>query len=284
MRSLNRLSIKSKLIVMLLTVSSCSILVTAYLGYHSGQSNLTERAFEQLTSLRTSKAYQIESYFRTIRNHIETLSETPSVVLAIEEFTAAYRQLETVEVPPELTAKLNAYYQKEFIPRLAKAEPGTPVLPAFLPQTKSSTYLQYHYIAANPNPVGKKEVLNAAKDGSNYSQVHARYQPIFRSIIKKFGYYDLFLIDPQENIVYTVYKETDFTTNLTTGPYNESNLARLVSMVRRAKEKTMPELSILKPIFLLTAHLPPLLLLLFSIALNLSECWRYSYQLTNSIT
>ncbi len=222
---------------MLLTVSSCSILVTAYLGYRSGQSNLTERAFGQLTSLRTSKAYQIESYFRTIRNHIETLSETPSVVLAIEEFTTAYRQLETVEVSPELTTKVNAYYQQEFIPRLAKAEPGTPVVPAFLPQTKSSTYLQYHYIANNPNPVGKKEALNAAKDGSNYSQVHARYQPIFRSIIDKFGYYDLFLIDPQGNIVYTVYKETDFTTNLTTGPYNESNLARLVAMVRRSKEK-----------------------------------------------
>jgi hypothetical protein len=103
MRSLNRLSIKSKIIVMLLTVSSCSILVTAYLGYRSGQSNLTERAFSQLTSLRTSKAYQIESYFQNIRHHIETLSETPSVVLAIEEFTTAYSQLETVEVPPEFT-------------------------------------------------------------------------------------------------------------------------------------------------------------------------------------
>jgi class 3 adenylate cyclase len=107
----------------------------------------------------------------------------------------------------------------------------------FLPQTKAGTYLQYHYIAANPHPVGKKSTLNAAKDGSNYSQIHARYQPIFRSIIDKFGYYDLFLIDPQGNIVYNVYKETDFTSNLTTGAYNESNLARLVAMVRRAKEK-----------------------------------------------
>jgi hypothetical protein len=43
MRSLSHLSIKSKLIVMLLAVSSCSILVTAYLGYRSGQLNLTDR-------------------------------------------------------------------------------------------------------------------------------------------------------------------------------------------------------------------------------------------------
>ena len=91
MQWLSRLSIKSKLIVMLLTVSSCSILVTAYLSYRSGQSNLTDRVFSQLTSLRSSKAYQIESYFQTVRNHIQTLSEDPTIVTATNEFTGTYR-------------------------------------------------------------------------------------------------------------------------------------------------------------------------------------------------
>ena len=45
-----RLSIKSKLIAMLLVVSSCSILATAYLGYQSGKANLTDRVLSQLTS------------------------------------------------------------------------------------------------------------------------------------------------------------------------------------------------------------------------------------------
>jgi class 3 adenylate cyclase len=242
MRWLNRLSIKSKLIVMLLAVSSCSILVTAYLGYRSGKSNLTERAFSQLTSLRASKAYQIESYFHTIRNHIETLSETPSTIAAMKELTGAYRQLATVPVPPEFDRQLTAYYRQQLLPRLAKTEQGSPVLEAFLPQTKASAYLQYYYLAANPNPVGHKDRLEVAADGSQYSQLHKRYHPIFRNIIDKFGYYDLFLIDPQGNIVYTVYKETDFTSNLTTGPYNESNLARLVRMVRRAKDRNYARL------------------------------------------
>jgi hypothetical protein len=43
MRSLDHLSIKSKLITMLLAVSGFSILVTAYIGYQSGRSNLTSR-------------------------------------------------------------------------------------------------------------------------------------------------------------------------------------------------------------------------------------------------
>jgi len=233
----NWLSIKSKLIVMLLTVSSSSIVVTAYLGYQSGKSNLTDRVFNQLTSVRASKAYQIESYFKTIRNHIQTLSNDPSVGSAIGEFTNAYRQLETAELPADNSAKITAYYQNDFLPKLAKTEQGSPVLNSFLPESNASRYLQYHYIAANSNPVGKKHLLDRANDGSEYSRIHERYHPIFRNIIEKFGYYDMFLIDPQGTVVYTVYKETDFTSNFTTGAYNDSNLARLVASVRRSKQK-----------------------------------------------
>lgn len=237
MRSLDHLSIKSKLIAMLLGVSSFSILVTAYLGYQSGQSNLTSRVFNQLTSLRASKAYQIESYFKNLHHHTETLSENPAVIAAMQEFTAAHRQLESVKIPAASDQKLAAYYQQEFLKRLDKSEVGSPVLESYLPQSGASRYLQYQYIANNPNPVGKKHLLNTAKDGSTYSRTHGRYHPIFRKIIEKFGYYDMFLIDPQGTIVYTVFKETDFTSNLGTGAYKTSNLARLAAQVQQAKEK-----------------------------------------------
>ena len=233
----NWLSIKSKLIVMLLTVSSSSILVSAYLGYQSGKSNLTDRVFNQLTSVRASKAYQIESYFKTIRNHIQTLSIDPSVGTALSEFTNAYRQLENVPLPADALPKINAYYQNEFLPKLAQTEQGSPVLNSFLPEAIASNYLQYYYIANNSNPIGKKHLLDKANDSSEYSRLHGRYHPIFRNIIEKFGYYDLFLIDPDGRIVYTVYKETDFAFSLTIGAYNESNLARLFASVRRSKEK-----------------------------------------------
>jgi class 3 adenylate cyclase len=237
MRLLNHLSIKSKLIVMLLTVSSCSILVTTYLGYRSGQVNLTNRVFSQLTSVRASKAYQIKSYFKNIRNHTQTLSEDPSIVAAMGEFTQAYRKLQTEKIPPTFDKKINYYYDKEFLTRLVKTQEGSPVLQSYTPKVIASRYLQYYYIAANPNPVGKKQLLSNPKDGSEYSQVHNRYHPIFRNIIQKFGYYDMFLIDLQGTIVYTVFKETDFTSNLQQGPYKDSNLAKLNAIVQNAKER-----------------------------------------------
>jgi class 3 adenylate cyclase len=234
MRLLNRLSIKSKLILMLLAVSSCSIFVTAYLGYRSGKSNLTDRAFSQLTSLRASKAYQIESYFENIRNHTQTLSEDLMVVAAMQEFRSAYRQLEASQVPAEFDQKIATYYRNEFLTKLAKTNEGLPVLESYTPKTPAARYLQYRYIAANPNPIGKKHLLNDPGDGSEYSRVHARYHPIFRKIIEKFGYYDMFLIDSEGTVVYTAFKETDFTTNLRTGSYSESNLAKLTAAVRQA--------------------------------------------------
>lgn len=237
MQSLNHLSIKSKLIAMLLAVSGCSILVTAYLGYRSGQTNLTDRVFSQLTSVRASKSYQIESYFKTVRSHTQTLSQDPTLIAAMQEFESAYQQLETAKVPAAFDQKLAAYYRDQFLPRLAKVEEGSPVLQSYLPQSVPARYLQYHYIAANPNPVGKKHLLDRPQDQSVYSQVHQRYHINFRRIIQEFGYYDMFLIDTQGTVVYTVFKETDFITNFETGSYKNSNLAELNAAVQEAKER-----------------------------------------------
>ena len=237
MRLLNHISIKSKLIVMLLVVSGSSILVTAYVGYQSGKSNLNKRVFDQLTSVRASKAYQIESYFKNIRNHTETLSEDPSITAAMRSFTDAYQTLQTEKIANPINSKINQYYNQEFLPRLIKSTGGSPIVESYTPKVAASQYLQYHYIANNPNPIGKKQQLSDPKDGSNYTEVHKRYHPIFRNIIKKFGYYDMFLIDPNGTVVYTVFKETDFGTNFQTGPYKNSNLAKLNRLVQNAKER-----------------------------------------------
>ncbi len=239
----DRLSIKSKLIAMMLAVSGCSIVVVTYLGYRSGQENLTDRVFSQLTSVRASKADRIEAYFKTIQNHTQTLSENPTTSLAIQEFTAAHQKLQTVPISPTIDQQITNYYRDTFLPRLSKTEIGTPVIESYLPKAPSARYLQYHYIAANPHPVGKKMLLDDPRDGSEYSQIHARYHPIFRTIVQKFGYYDMFLIDPQGTVVYTVFKETDFTTNYQTGAYKDSNLAQLNAIVQAAKTRDYARLT-----------------------------------------
>ena len=245
--SSGQLSIKSKLILMLLLVSGFSTLLTAALGYRSGQINLTNRVFSQLTSVRASKGSQIEAYFRNIQNHTLTLSEDLSIVAAVQEFDAAYQQLGATPLPPNAEQALERYYTKEFLTRLDKFNSGSPILESYMVKSPASRYLQYHYIAANPNPVSRKQLLDRASDGTAYSRVHGLYHPIFRNIVSKFGYYDMFLINPQGQVVYTVFKETDFASDMRIGPYQGSNLAALIRQVIASKEKGFTDLADFAP-------------------------------------
>jgi hypothetical protein len=218
--SIQRLSIKSKLILMLLLASGFSTLVTATLGYRSGQQNLSQRVFNQLTSVRASKAYQIESYFRNIQHHTQTLSEGLSIIAAAEQFDAAFQALNKAGARAEVPAALATYYRNEFLPRLGHGDRGTPVLPAYLPKEPAARRLQTQYIATNPHPVGKKQRLVAATDNSAYSQAHRQYHPVFRNIVAKFGYYDMFLLTLKGRL------STRYSRRLTSEPASKSGRIR----------------------------------------------------------
>ena len=87
--------------------------------------------------------------------------------------------------------------------------------------------LQHLYVAQNPNEVGQKQRLDDAADGSAYSALHRRMHPVFRDAMERYGFYDLFLIEPRDaRIVYSVFKEVDYGTSLETGPYADTAFAR----------------------------------------------------------
>jgi methyl-accepting chemotaxis protein len=80
------------------------------------------------------------------------------------------------------------------------------------------------YITDNPHPAGKKEQLDVANDGSDYSEAHRRYHPPFRRFLRERGYYDIFLFDKKGNVIYTVFKELDYGTNIVTGQWKDTDL------------------------------------------------------------
>jgi class 3 adenylate cyclase len=248
MLTFDRLSIRSKLILLLLATSACAIIVVGYLGYASGKEALTEASFNHLTSLRVAKAEEIRLSFSQIRRHLQALSEDRMLIDAAEGFQAAFQELRGRPVLPAWDEKLTAYYREEFLTRLAPNIEGEPVLEAYKPTEPASSYLQYHYIAANPHPSSKKALLDHAADGTRYSEVHQKYHPALRALVSRLGYYDLFLVDAETgDVLYTVQKEVDFATNLDTGPYRESNLARLVEQVREAPDRGSVKIADFKP-------------------------------------
>ncbi len=92
-------------------------------------------------------------------------------------------------------------------------------------------HLQKAYITDNPNPTGQKHLLDAASGVDSYNSVHGIYHPFFRTMLEQTQYYDIFLIDPQGNVVYSVFKELDYATNLVTGEWSDSGLATVARTV-----------------------------------------------------
>lgn len=86
------------------------------------------------------------------------------------------------------------------------------------------------YIADNPHPVGEKHKLTQAASTSEeitgYNVFHGRYHQGMRAFLEERGYYDIFLISTDGDLVYSVFKELDFATNLRNGPYADSGLGK----------------------------------------------------------
>ena len=85
--------------------------------------------------------------------------------------------------------------------------------------------LQRAYIDENPHEATSRHKLLKADDGSRYSDLHRVYHAWLSGLVSARDYYNLFLVDPDGNIVYTVFKEDDLGTNLLTGTLRDAPIA-----------------------------------------------------------
>ena len=72
-----------------------------------------------------------------------------------------------------------------------------------------------------------------AMESERFRRIDARYHSVLRNIAERFGYQDIFLVDPASGeIVYSVARRKDFGTSLISGPYRSSNIAAAYRDVR----------------------------------------------------
>ena len=137
--------------------------------------------------------------------------------------------MDAAPIPAESLDAVREDYQEHFYPEMQKLKIARARVEDYLPFTPAAIQLQYLYIVKNPNPPDHRDELVNAGDGSDYSRVHEKYHQALQTIVRKFGYYDLYLIDYDTGrIVYDVTKNRDFGTSLKDGPYRDSNLAKVV--------------------------------------------------------
>ncbi len=85
-----RWGLAARLFAILLLLGAIAILVTGVLGYMRAEEALRQSIYNQLTTARKSKARQIETYFRTIRNELTQLAAAKTTVAATRAFRTAF--------------------------------------------------------------------------------------------------------------------------------------------------------------------------------------------------
>ena len=222
---LRSLGFQSKLLIMLLAVSVGSLLVAGAVGYLNGTSSLREAEYQRLIQLRESRDREITAYYDSIDNAATVLTTAPTTVEAMKDFTAAFAELEKTPPPAGAKEAVANYYTTVFDKRLEEAT-GQSVDPAvFRPTSNAQIYLQNLYTVPAKGDLDAGVDIISGGDSSAWTKLNEQFQPFYRDFVTRFEFEDAMLIDPDGNIVYTTYKQTDLGANVFKGYYKNTKLA-----------------------------------------------------------
>jgi class 3 adenylate cyclase len=228
-RPLSRLSIQSKIMLMLLVSSLACLAVIGAVEYVSARNLLMPVAAERMTQLREAQRRAVEMLFADLTNSLVVYTRGSTAEEAVTAFTAGFDQLADAPTDPGEQQALETYYTNKLIKPIQQATGQKLDMAALLPSGNAQRYLQTHYTL---RASAKSPAPDDAGDGSAWSAANARYNNYFREISTRFEYRDVMLLDTRGNVIYTANKGPALGTNVFSGPYRESNL-------RGAYEKAM---------------------------------------------
>lgn len=180
------------------------------------------------------KSAAVQQYFDKVLDIALTIADLPTTRTALKSLDSAADALEDdPKVEPDM-AKLTERYDLQAGRTLGAAPDASERWMATLDPI--AVKLQHLYVSGNPNEIGQKHLLNDAGDGTTYSRLHAELHPVYRALMERYGFYDLFIIEPhQGRIIYSVFKEVDFGTSLMDGPYADTAFGRAAQAMLAAK-------------------------------------------------
>jgi methyl-accepting chemotaxis protein len=246
-------SIRWQLIGAFTILSATLVLSTVAFSAWLGHSMMQSEAELRLTNVRESRQSGLEAFLQRVESRLQTLAERSDVTSALEDFSTAALLLPSEMTPkapapnpdgtpaiapaadpfPAAVAAITNYYDGPFATAYSESNGQNP--PRTLRPTEPiQVWMQAHYIANNPNGLGERHAMMTAATGTTYDEVHTRYHELFRVYLERFDFNDIFLVDGETGrIVYSVFKEVDFGSDLRIGPYAESGIAEVTQAAMR---------------------------------------------------
>ena len=207
MKRFNDIKMRPKLIGLFLMVGVIPLIIIGVIGARLTSQAMMDQAFGQLESVREIKKNQILRFFNERQGDLGVLIET---VRSLED--AAFDKLSTAQ---ELkAADVEGYFDERRgdVRLLAQNKTVAAALSQF-----SAAFADAGSRTGNPL----------------WERTEAEHHPWLKTYAESYGYYDIFLIDADGDVVYTVSREADLGANLMRGSLKDSPLARCF---RRARE------------------------------------------------
>ncbi|MDT0580998.1 MULTISPECIES: methyl-accepting chemotaxis protein [Alteromonadaceae] len=218
-------TILSLVVGSLLVLSILTIVVTSSVT----ESALTKAAKQKLTAEAVSTAQAINTYFSQMHSQLKVVSQDQQTIDAAKTFLASFPGYlsERGSISSAEKRALVDYYENDFSSvyqnRNGKPYQNTSKLINSLDDT--AVAFQHDFIAASSFDLGNKDGLSRPNNNSAYARAHESFHTGFRRFLQEFGYYDIFIVSAESgDVVYSVYKELDFATNLKTGAYAKTGL------------------------------------------------------------
>jgi len=227
-----RASLKKTLVLAFMLIALIPMVSVAIVFYQTAQTDMERQAFGQLTSVNAIKKQAIQDYFQQIADQITSQSDNLMLKSAFNDFSMGF-YMGSIQLAmsgadgSELREGVQTYYESHFADEYLRQNEQAYEDPRALTNELDSDAIamQHEYIVANPNELGDKHLMISRDNGTDYDEAHAKYHPWLASFQEKFGFYDIYLVDADGNVIYSVFKQLEFGTSLQTGPFKQSNLA-----------------------------------------------------------
>lgn len=237
--SLKRMKIQSRLILVFVLVGAAPLVVSNIISFLQSSHEMKKEAVELAKIVAENKIDSIQAYFKGEADSIVDLAANDFVIQALKEFSVPFEQ-PVGSAHNEWATRYNLaatkFYNEQFGQRYFETNKKKLDVDNLVNQLDPLTLAaQYDFIFLNENPLGKKDLLVTPNRTSAYSRSHEKFHSYFRNFLIHHALYDVFLVNKEGRIVYTVFKETDFATSLSQGPWAKTSIARAFSSAMQLK-------------------------------------------------
>ncbi|MDP5138348.1 cache domain-containing protein, partial [Rheinheimera baltica] len=221
------MTFKNKLMLTLFLLGVVPALSISIVSSFYSQDALLTRSFDALETANALKVNLVEDYLSSLKGSVVLQASNPAIIssaaLLIDAFNNTF-----VSDDENLSNRARQFYENQFYNLWVENRPDKKIADVQLIFTEiddKGLFFQDRYIFRNTNPVGKKNQLLTDNLGDAYDIAHTSIHPYLSNVLDSFSFYDIFIIDLQGNIVYSVFKEVDYATSLMSGPFSQSGLA-----------------------------------------------------------